>query len=66
MSSMPFSWNGMSHGGDGIESCGIKPDTDSRSMRRASKIVLIALRRDRGDNHLRGRNIRNSISLTMP
>jgi len=31
----------------------------------AMKIVLIAIRRDRGDNHLRGRNIRNSISLTI-
>jgi len=29
------------------------------------KMGLIAVRRDRGDNHLRGRNIRNSISLTM-
>jgi len=29
------------------------------------KIVLIAVRRDRGDNHLRARHIRNSISLTI-
>jgi hypothetical protein len=34
-------------------------------MRRAVKIVSIAPRRDRGDNQLRVRNIRNSISLTM-
>jgi hypothetical protein len=31
----------------------------------AAKIVLIAVRCGRGDNHLRRRNIRNSISLTM-
>jgi hypothetical protein len=30
------------------------------------EIVFIVACRDHGDNHLQGRDIRNSISLTMP
>jgi hypothetical protein len=57
-------WKAISFAGTGLYR-GYAVELECKAdVLRWRKIVLIVVRRDRGDNHLRARHIRNSISLT--